>query len=81
MIFYFSVSLLRFDDMYTLVLHYTDHSTNTKREDSLTKSVGSWFDENGLLEMDVFISDVNTLHSSLISDKKQKWCASVFLSQ
>ncbi|XP_033638217.1 probable signal peptidase complex subunit 2 [Asterias rubens] len=62
----------RFDDMYTLVLNYTDHTTNTNREDSVTKSVGSWFDENGLLEMDVFVNDVNSLHNSLMSDKKQK---------
>ncbi|XP_071798924.1 signal peptidase complex subunit 2-like [Asterias amurensis] len=62
----------RFDDMYTLVLNYTDHTTNTTREDSVTKSVGSWFDENGLLEMDVFVNDVNSLHNSLMSDKKQK---------
>ena len=58
--------------MYMLVLHYTDSATNASREASVTKSVGTWFDENGLLEMDLFINDINELHNSLLSEKKQK---------
>ncbi|XP_022093861.1 probable signal peptidase complex subunit 2 [Acanthaster planci] len=61
----------RFDDMYTLVMMYKDNTTMAEREASLTKSVGCWFDENGLLVMDLFTNDVSSLHDGLLTEKKQ----------
>ncbi|XP_038050461.1 probable signal peptidase complex subunit 2 isoform X1 [Patiria miniata] len=61
----------RFDDMYTLVMTYKDSTSKTEREASVTKSVGSWFDENGLLLIDLFTNDVSSLHNGLLNEKKQ----------
>ncbi|XP_041482986.1 probable signal peptidase complex subunit 2 isoform X1 [Lytechinus variegatus] len=62
----------RFDDEYNLVLQFEDGKTKEKRESSITKSVGAWFDESGLLLHDRFQSDVCKLHNSLLAEKKDK---------
>ncbi|XP_078614329.1 signal peptidase complex subunit 2-like [Branchiostoma floridae x Branchiostoma japonicum] len=67
-----SSSLRRFDDMYTLHIAYQDGQTNQSREASVVKSVASWFDEEGTLLMDLFTQEVKSIHSSLLTEKKEK---------
>lgn len=62
----------RFDDEYNLVLQFESGTTKEMRESSITKSVGAWFDENGLLLQDLFQADVRKLHDSLLAEKKDK---------
>ncbi|XP_072049110.1 signal peptidase complex subunit 2-like [Amphiura filiformis] len=62
----------RFDDQYTLVIRYTDGQSQIERENNFTKSVGVWYDENGLLLLEVFKNDICGLHDSLLSEKKDK---------
>jgi len=62
----------RFDDIYQLVINYSDGVTGNNREAKLSKSVASWFDENGTLRFELFEVDVSKLHQSLTSDKKDK---------
>ena len=73
LIFPISLSFLnRFDDQYNLVLHFKDGNTEIERESNVTKSVGVWFDENGVLLLDLFQRDVCQLHDSLLAEKKEK---------
>ncbi|KAI8514246.1 Signal peptidase complex subunit 2 [Branchiostoma belcheri] len=67
-----SSSLRRFDDMYTLHISYHDGQTNQSREASVVKSVALWFDEEGTLLMDLFTQEVKSIHSSLLTEKKEK---------
>ncbi|XP_071950096.1 signal peptidase complex subunit 2-like [Antedon mediterranea] len=64
-------SLKRFDDLYTLVFHYTNGTTCAQRESSLTKSVSSWFDEDGTLQLQLFEKDVQSLHDEISSSEKK----------
>ena len=64
--------LCRFDADYTLMVQYQDGKASQKRENSFTKSVGQWFDENGLLLLEDFKNEICALHDSLLTEKKDK---------
>lgn len=58
--------------MYTLTIMYIDGTTKQRREQSLEKSVASWFDEDGTLLFDILEKDVRDLHNGIASEKKDK---------
>jgi len=60
----------RFDDIYDLSLTFFDGKSGKSREDSIHRSVADFFDENGLLCMDLVESAVMKMHKSLANDKK-----------
>nr|ACO10706.1 Probable signal peptidase complex subunit 2 [Caligus rogercresseyi] len=65
-----SSNMKKFDDMYELTLTFSDG--NMKRlESSLNTSVGAFFDENGVLCMDLLQDAVLKLHGSIENDKKE----------
>jgi len=65
-------TLKRYDQYYTLTIAYKDGVTKKEREQSLKKSVASWFDEEGTLLFDVLEKDVHELHNGIASEKKDK---------
>jgi len=65
-----SSSMKKFDDMYTMALTYYDGKSKAMREDSFNRSVGDFFDENGVLCLDILESAVVKLHTGLCSAKK-----------
>ena len=64
--------LLRFDDMYELVLQYKDGKTGQTREDSFNKSCADFFDDNGLLCFDLLENAVLKLHKSIANAPTKK---------
>ncbi|XP_078351190.1 signal peptidase complex subunit 2-like isoform X2 [Oculina patagonica] len=65
-------TLKRYDQYYTLTVTYKDGITKKEREQSMKKSVASWFDEDGTLLFDIFEKDVRELHNGIASEKKDK---------
>jgi len=65
-------NMKKYDDMYELTLSFTDGKTGATRESSITKSVGEFIDENGLVCQDIIEPMVLKLHNSLSSGKKDK---------
>jgi len=65
-----SSSMKKFDDMYSMALTFYDGKTKAAREDSFNRSVADFYDENGVLCLDVLESAVVKLHKSLSSAKK-----------
>lgn len=64
-----SSHMKKFDDIYELSLVYTDGKKKA-RDASFTASCGQFFDENGLLCLDLLDNAVMKLHKSLTADKK-----------
>lgn len=64
--------LKRFDDMYQLMITHSNDSAGNVREAKFSKSIASWFDENGTFSLDLFEPEVVKLHNSLTSDRKDK---------
>ena len=60
----------RFDDMYTMMLTFYDGKTGQTREDSFNRSVADFYDDNGVLCMDLVEAAVTKLHKGLSSAKK-----------
>ncbi len=57
--------------MYDLILAYYDGKSGKMRESSFHRSVADFFDDNGLLCMDLVETAVLKLHKSLSGDKKR----------
>ncbi|XP_053210999.1 signal peptidase complex subunit 2-like [Panonychus citri] len=65
-----SSCLKRFDDIYQICFEYNTGKKGAKtKEKTLSRSVASWFDEDGHLLFDSFKADVIQLHNSLVSKK------------
>ncbi|CAB4054807.1 SPCS2 [Lepeophtheirus salmonis] len=64
-----SSNMKKFDDMYELTLAFID-GNNKKKESSFNSSVANFFDENGILCMDLLEDAVLKLHGSIESEKK-----------
>ena len=58
--------------MYQLHISYTDGQTKATRNASFSRSVATFYDDNGILSFEAFEPEVRKLHSSLTSDKKEK---------
>ena len=56
--------------MYHMVLTYYDGKTKAVREDSFNRSVADFYDDNGVLCLDILESAVMKMHKSLSSAKK-----------
>lgn len=65
-------TLKRYDQNYSLTIIYKDGDSKKEREQTITKSVASWFDEEGTLLMDIMEKDVQELHNGIASEKKDK---------
>ncbi|XP_028407707.1 probable signal peptidase complex subunit 2 [Dendronephthya gigantea] len=64
-------TLKRYDDIYELTLCYKDGETQRSEEQTMKKSVASWFDENGELHFDIFLNDVMEMQKGLKKEKAQ----------
>jgi len=71
-IFEASSNLKKYDDMYTLYLSYYDGKSKAARQGEFTKSVANYFDENGVLLVDLLEPEVVRLHDQLKPAKKTK---------
>lgn len=58
--------------MYHLYLSYEDGESRKCRSQSMSKSVATFFDENGQFCMDLFEPELSRLHNSLAAEKKEK---------
>ncbi|KAK4026274.1 probable signal peptidase complex subunit 2 [Daphnia magna] len=67
-----SSSLNKYDDLYELVLSYKDGKTKKIREAKSKRSVAQYFDDNGVLLMELVEPEVTKLHNSLLSGRKSK---------
>jgi len=61
----------RYDDKYTLSLSFQDGKTHKMRSGQVVKSVAEFFDENGVLCMDLFQPQVSMLKNQVGTDKKE----------
>jgi len=65
-----SSSMKKFDDMYMMMLTFYDGKSGSMREESFNRSVADFFDDNGVLCMDLLENAVTKLHKSISSAKK-----------
>nr|XP_058958202.1 signal peptidase complex subunit 2-like [Pocillopora verrucosa] len=65
-------TLKRYDHNYSLTIIYKDGDTKKERQQTISKSVASWFDEEGTLLKDIMEKDVRELHNGIASEKKDK---------
>ena len=63
-------NMKKYDDKYELSLTFIDGKTNSRRETSVTKTVGDFIDDNGLICQDLIEPIVLKMHTSLSSNKK-----------
>ena len=52
-------------------MNYTDGTTKKSRSGEITKSVGDFFDDNGVLCFDLFEPEVRMLQSRIYTSKKE----------
>jgi len=71
-IFEASSNLKKYDDMYSVYLSYYDGKSKATRQGEFTKSVSNFFDENGVLLVDLLEPEVVRLHDQLKPAKKAK---------
>ncbi|KAH3870544.1 signal peptidase complex subunit 2-like isoform X1 [Dreissena polymorpha] len=64
-------TLRKYDDQYTLSMTYTDTASKKTRSSQITKSVASFFDENGVLCMDLYQPEVKMLKNNVSVSKKE----------
>ncbi|XP_052265877.1 signal peptidase complex subunit 2-like isoform X2 [Dreissena polymorpha] len=64
-------TLRKYDDQYTLSMTYTDAASKKTRTSQITKSVASFFDENGVLCMDLYQPEVKMLKNNVSVSKKE----------
>ncbi|KAK5646044.1 hypothetical protein RI129_004508 [Pyrocoelia pectoralis] len=64
--------LKKYDDKYKLVLSCRDAKTGARREANIKKSVANFVDTNGLVVAEIVETEVAKLHSSLLSERKEK---------
>ncbi|KAH3801517.1 hypothetical protein DPMN_155170 [Dreissena polymorpha] len=67
----FNDSAFRYDDQYTLSMTYTDAASKKTRTSQITKSVASFFDENGVLCMYLYQPEVKMLKNNVSVSKKE----------
>ncbi|XP_076454078.1 signal peptidase complex subunit 2-like [Babylonia areolata] len=65
-----SSSLRKYDDLYCLWMTFTDGKTRETRKTEMSKSVASFFDENGVLCSDLYNPMVEKMKESLLTEKK-----------
>ena len=61
-----------YDDMYELIISYTDGKTNHSREANIKQSIADFIDDNGLVVMEKLDPVVLKMYSSLSAGKKDK---------
>ena len=59
------MTFFRFDDEYDLILAYTNGKSGKMNESSVQRSVADFFDDNGLLCMDLVEAAVLQMHQKL----------------
>ncbi|KAF5283547.1 hypothetical protein FQR65_LT13839 [Abscondita terminalis] len=64
--------LKKYEDKYNLVLLVRDTKSGTTRTASIKKSVANFVDTNGLVVTEIVETEVGKLHSSLLSERKDK---------
>ena len=65
-----SSSLKKYDDQYELLISYYDISSGKVREAKSKRSVAQYFDNDGVLLMDLVEPEVTKLHNSLLTGRK-----------
>merc|ERR1719492_711897 len=67
-----SSNMKKYDDKYELSLTFIDGKTNARRETTVTKTVGDFIDDNGVICQDILEPVVMRMHNSLTTSKKEK---------
>ncbi len=66
------VRYFRYDDKYDLTLIYNDGADkSTSSSQELSKSIGNYFDEKGVLSYDRFTSDLRTIYDQARSNARK----------
>ncbi|XP_062515430.1 signal peptidase complex subunit 2-like [Corticium candelabrum] len=71
---YWSVqsTLKRYEHMYTIVVAFHHGNTKQRTEAELTKSIGVWFDTDGVLLEQEVDKDIRSLHSRILATRKEQ---------
>merc|ERR1711879_1108429 len=67
-----SSNMKKYDDKYELSLTFIDGKTNARRETTVTRTVGDFIDDNGVICQDIVEPVVMKMHNSLTTSKKEK---------
>ena len=66
-----SSDMAKYDDIYKLTMAVTQGSSGQRREAGVSRSVGDFIDENGIVCHDIIEQMVIKLHKSLAAEKKE----------